>query len=233
MAKWKCKECGYIYEGDELPADFVCPVCGKGADQFELITDDESVESVTSKMTDAKPANKYTGTETEKNLMAAFAGESQARNKYYYFAGIARKEGYQQIAAIFDETADNERYHAKMWFRELGGLGGTAANLKAAAEGENYEWTDMYEGFAKTAEKEGFTELAEKFRQVGEIGKHHEERYRKLLENVEKGEVFQRGSVKIWQCRNCGHIVVGTTAPDVCPVCDHPQAYFEIKAENY
>ena len=228
MAKWKCKECGYIYEGDELPADFVCPVCGKGADQFELITEDESVESVTSKMTDAKPANKYAGTETEKNLMAAFAGESQARNKYYYFAGIARKEGYQQIAAIFDETADNERYHAKMWFRE-----DTAANLKAAAEGENYEWTDMYEGFAKTAEKEGFAELAEKFRQVGEIEKHHEERYRKLLENVEKGEVFQRGSVKIWQCRNCGHIVVGTTAPDVCPVCDHPQAYFEIKAENY
>lgn len=233
MAKWKCKECGYIYEGDELPADFVCPVCGKGADQFELITEDESVESVTSKMTDVKPANKYAGTETEKNLMAAFAGESQARNKYYYFAGIARKEGYQQIAAIFDETADNERYHAKMWFRELSGLGDTAANLKAAAEGENYEWTDMYEGFAKTAEKEGFTELAEKFRQVGEIEKHHEERYRKLLENVEKGEVFQRGSVKIWQCRNCGHIVVGTTAPDVCPVCDHPRAYFEIKAENY
>ena len=233
MAKWKCKECGYIYEGDELPADFVCPVCGKGADQFELITDDESVESVTSKMTDAKPANKYAGTETEKNLMAAFAGESQARNKYYYFAGIARKEGYQQIAAIFDETADNERYHAKMWFRELGGLGDTAANLKAAAEGENYEWTDMYEGFAKTAEKEGFAELAEKFRQVGEIEKHHEERYRKLLANVEGGLVFSREGDVIWQCSNCGHIHIGKKAPEKCPVCDHPKSFFEIKAENY
>ena len=221
---WKCKECGYIYEGDELPADFVCPVCGKPASQFEKLEDDESIEDVATKASDAKPTNKYAGTETEKNLMAAFAGESQARNKYYYFAGIARKEGYQQIAAIFDETADNERYHAKMWFRELGGLGDTAANLKAAAEGENYEWTDMYEGF---------TELAEKFRQVGEIEKHHEERYRKLLANVEKGEVFERGSVKIWQCRNCGHIVVGTSAPEICPVCAHPQAYYQIQPENY
>ena len=233
MARWKCKECGYIYEGDELPADFVCPVCGKPASQFEKLEDDESIEDVATKASDAKPTNKYAGTETEKNLMAAFAGESQARNKYYYFAGIARKEGYQQIAAIFDETADNERYHAKMWFRELGGLGDTAANLKAAAEGENYEWTDMYEGFAKTAEKEGFTELAEKFRQVGEIEKHHEERYRKLLANVEKGEVFERGSVKISQCRNCGHIVVGTSAPEICPVCAHPQAYYQIQPENY
>lgn len=177
--------------------------------------------------------NKYAGTQTEKNLQAAFAGESQARNKYYFFQRVAKKEGYEQIAAIFGETADNERYHAKMWFRELGGIGTTKENLKAAAEGENYEWTDMYVGFAKTAEEEGFPELAEKFRQVGEIEKHHEERYRKLLENVEKGEVFERGSVKIWQCRNCGHIVVGTSAPDVCPVCGHPQAYFEIKAENY
>ena len=233
MARWKCKECGYIYEGDELPKDFICPVCGKPADQFEKLEDDESIEDVATKASDAKDDNKYAGTETEKNLMAAFAGESQARNKYTYFAGIARNEGYQQIAAIFEETAANERYHAKMWFRELGGLGTTAENLKAAAEGENYEWTDMYEGFAKTAEKEGFDELAEKFRQVAEIEKHHEERYRKLLENVEKGRVFERGSVKIWQCRNCGHIVVGTSAPEVCPVCAHPQAYYEIKAENY
>lgn len=233
MARWKCKECGYIYEGDELPKDFICPVCGKPADQFEKLEDDESIEDVATKASDAKDDNKYAGTETEKNLMAAFAGESQARNKYTYFAGIARNEGYQQIAAIFEETAANERYHAKMWFRELGGLGTTAENLKVAAEGENYEWTDMYEGFAKTAEKEGFDELAEKFRQVAEIEKHHEERYRKLLENVEKGQVFERGSVKIWQCRNCGHIVVGTSAPEVCPVCAHPQAYYEIKAENY
>ena len=233
MAKWKCKECGYIYEGDELPKDFVCPVCGKPASQFEMVEEDESIEDVATKASDAKVDNKYAGTETEKNLMAAFAGESQARNKYTYFASIARKEGYQQIAAIFEETAANERYHAKMWFRELGGLGDTAANLKAAAEGENYEWTDMYAGFAETAEKEGFAELAEKFRQVGEIEKHHEERYRKLLENVEKGEVFERGTVKIWQCRNCGHIVVGTSAPEICPVCAHPRAYYEIKAENY
>lgn len=177
--------------------------------------------------------NKYVGTKTEQNLKTAFAGESEARNKYYFFQSVAKKEGYEQIAAIFGETADNERYHAKMWLRELGGIGTTEENLKAAAEGENYEWTDMYEGFAKTAEEEGFTELAEKFRQVGEIEKHHEERYRKLLENLKKGEVFERGSVKIWQCRNCGHIVVGTSAPEVCPVCGHPRAYFEIKAENY
>lgn len=232
MAKWKCKECGYIYEGDELPKDFICPVCGKPADQFELIEEDGADSSKVESSSD-KPANKYAGTQTEKNLMAAFAGESQARNKYDYFAATARKEGYQQIAAIFEETAANERYHAKMWFRELGGLGNTHDNLEAAAEGENYEWTDMYVGFAETAEKEGFTELAEKFRQVAEIEKHHEERYRKLIENVEKGQVFERGSVKIWQCRNCGHIVVGTSAPEVCPVCGHPQAYYEIKAENY
>ena len=177
--------------------------------------------------------SKYEGTQTEKNLQAAFAGESQARNKYTYFASVAKKEGYEQIAAIFEETALNEKEHAKMWFKELNGIGDTAQNLEAAAEGENYEWTDMYEGFAKTAEEEGFPELAAKFRMVGEIEKHHEERYRALLHNVEMQEVFAKSEVKVWECRNCGHIVVGEKAPDVCPVCDHPQAYFEVHAENY
>ena len=173
------------------------------------------------------------GTQTEKNLQTAFAGESQARNKYTYFAGVARKEGYQQIAAIFEETAANEKEHAAIWFKALGGIGTTEENLKAAASGENYEWTDMYDEFAKTAEEEGFPELAEKFRQVGAIEKHHEERYRALLHNVETAAVFEKSEVKVWECRNCGHIVVGTKAPDVCPVCNHPQAYFEISAENF
>ncbi len=177
--------------------------------------------------------NKYSGTQTEKNLLAAFAGESQARNKYTYFASKAKKEGYEQISAIFLKTADNEKEHAKLWFKELSGIGDTAENLKAAAEGENYEWTDMYEEFAKTAEKEGFTDLAKKFRGVAAIEKRHEERYRALLKNVETKEVFAKSSVKVWECRNCGHIVVGEKAPDVCPVCDHPQAYFEISEENY
>lgn len=177
--------------------------------------------------------NKYKGTQTEKNLEAAFAGESQARNKYTYFASTAKKEGYEQIAELFLKTAANESYHAKMWFRELDGIGDTKENLTAAAEGENYEWTDMYAGFAKTAEEEGFPELAEKFRQVGDIEKHHEERYRALLKNVETCEVFKKSEVKIWECRNCGHICVGTEAPDVCPVCAHPQAYFEVLAENF
>ncbi|MBR4910835.1 MAG: rubrerythrin family protein [Clostridia bacterium] len=177
--------------------------------------------------------NKYKGTKTEQNLQAAFAGESQARNKYTYFASKAKKEGFEQIAALFLSTADNEKEHAKIWFKELNGIGDTAKNLAAAAEGENFEWTDMYEGFAKTAEEEGFPELAAKFRAVGLIEKHHEERYRALLRNVEAQEVFKKSEVKIWECRNCGHIVVGTAAPDVCPVCDHPQAYFEIVKENY
>ena len=177
--------------------------------------------------------NKYAGTQTEKNLQAAFAGESQARNKYTYFASKAKKEGYEQIAALFLMTADNEKEHAKMWFKELEGIGSTAENLLAAAEGENYEWTDMYEGFAKTAETEGFSELAEKFRNVGAIEKHHEERYRALLKNVETKAVFEKAEVKVWECRNCGHIVVGTKAPEVCPVCNHPQAYFEINLKNY
>ncbi|MDY6085687.1 MAG: rubrerythrin family protein [Peptoniphilaceae bacterium] len=178
-------------------------------------------------------ANKYEGTQTEKNLQVAFAGESQARNKYTYFASNAKKEGFEQISALFQKTADNEKEHAKMWFKELDGISDTAQNLKAAAEGENYEWTDMYQGFADTAEEEGFPELAEKFRKVAEIEKHHEERYRALLKNVEIQHVFEKSEVKVWECRNCGHIVVGTKAPSVCPVCAHPQSYFEVHAENY
>ncbi len=178
-------------------------------------------------------ANKYAGTQTEKNLETAFAGESQARNKYTYFASKAKKEGYEQIAALFLKTADNEKEHAKLWFKELGGIGDTAQNLAAAAEGENYEWTDMYDGFAKTADEEGFHELAEKFRGVAAIEKTHEERYRALLKNVEMKQVFEKSEVKVWECRNCGHIVVGTKAPEVCPVCAHPKAYFEVHAENY
>ena len=177
--------------------------------------------------------SKYSGTQTEKNLQAAFSGESQARNKYTYFASRAKKEGFEQIADIFLKTADNEKEHAKMWFKELSGIGDTAENLAAAANGENFEWTDMYAEFAETAEKEGFPELAEKFRGVAAIEKHHEERYRALLKNIETAEVFKKSSVKVWECRNCGHIVVGEKAPDICPVCAHPQAYFEISAENY
>ena len=178
-------------------------------------------------------ANKYAGTQTEKNLEAAFAGESQARNKYTYFASKAKKEGFEQIAALFLKTAENEKEHAKLWFKELNGIGDTAENLAHAAEGENYEWTDMYAGFAETAEKEGFPELAEKFRLVAAIEKRHEERYRKLLENVQTMQVFAKSEVKIWECRNCGHIVVGTKAPELCPTCAHPQSYFEVNAENY
>ena len=177
--------------------------------------------------------SKYAGTQTEKNLQTAFAGESQARNKYTYFASKAKSEGFEQIAAIFANTADNEKEHAKMWFRELAGIGSTSENLEAAAQGENFEWTDMYAGFAETAEKEGFPELAAKFRMVGAIEKRHEERYRALLKNIEMQEVFKKSDVKVWECRNCGHIVVGTKAPEVCPVCAHPQAFFEISAENY
>ena len=177
--------------------------------------------------------NKYKGTKTELNLQAAFAGESQARNKYTYFASKAKKEGFEQIAALFLKTADNEKEHAKMWFKELNGIGNTAENLSAAADGENCEWTDMYEEFAKTAEEEGFTELAAKFRAVGAIEKHHEERYRALLKNVETSQVFEKSTVKVWECRNCGHLVIGKKAPAVCPVCAHPQSYFEVRKENY
>ena len=175
------------------------------------------------------------GTKTEKNLMEAFSGESQARNKYTYFASKAKKEGYEQIAAIFQETADNEKEHAKLWFKLLNGgeIGTTEENLKAAAEGENYEWTDMYERMAKEAREEGFDHIAFLFDGVAKIEKEHEERYKKLLENVKDGKVFEAGEIKIWKCRNCGHIVVGTKAPEICPICAHPKAYFEIKAENY
>ena len=182
---------------------------------------------------DTNMANIYAGTQTEKNLEAAFAGESMARNKYTYYASKAKKEGYEQIAALFQKTADNEKEHAKMWFKELGGIGDTAENLLHAAEGENYEWTDMYAGFAETAEKEGFKKLAAKFRLVAAIEKHHEERYRALLKNVETAQVFEKSEVKVWECRNCGHIMVGTKALNVCPACEHPQAYFEVHAENY
>ena len=178
-------------------------------------------------------ANKYAGTQTEKNLKEAFSGESQARNKYTYFASKAKKDGFEQIAALFLKTADNEKEHAKMWFKELNGIGNTAENLEAAADGENFEWTDMYENFAKTAEEEGFPELAKKFRMVGAIEKAHEERYRKLLKNVEMQEVFAKSEVKVWECRNCGHIIVGVSAPEVCPTCNHPQSYFEVREENY
>ena len=222
MKKFRCKLCGQVFEAESIETA-QCPICKVGGDNLEEITDEM-----------AKPGNNpYAGTQTEKNLQAAFAGESQARNKYTYFASVAKKEGYEQIAALFLKTADNEKEHAKIWFKELNGIGDTAANLKEAADGENYEWTDMYEGFAKTAEEEGFPELAAKFRMVGEIEKHHEERYRALLKNVEMQEVFKKSEVKVWECRNCGHIVVGTNAPEVCPVCAHPQSFFEVHEENY
>ena len=211
----------------------------KNNDKFENIPSQE-IEKLLNKIkvNDKKEKendnmNKYQGTQTEKNLMEAFAGESQARNKYTYFSSVAKKEGYEQMAALFLKTAENEKEHAKMWFKELNGIGSTEENLKAAADGENYEWTDMYENFAKTAEAEGFPELAFKFRMVGAIEKHHEERYRALLKNIEMKEVFEKSEVKIWECRNCGHIIVGTKAPEMCPVCSHPKSYFEINAENY
>ena len=218
MEKWKCPICGYVHEGP-LPEGFTCPVCKQPGSVFVKV--------------EAAKSNPYAGTQTEKNLEAAFAGESQARNKYTYFASKAKKEGFEQIAALFLQTAENEKEHAKIWFKELNGIGSTAENLAVAADGENYEWTDMYEGFAVTAEKEGFPELAAKFRMVAAIEKHHEERYRALLRNVEAQEVFAKSEVKVWECRNCGHIVVGTKAPEICPVCAHPQSYFEIHAENY
>lgn len=178
-------------------------------------------------------ANKYAGTKTEKNLLEAFAGESQARNKYTYFASKAKKEGFEQIAELFLKTAENEKEHAKLWFKELDGIGDTVANLNAAAAGENFEWTDMYDKFAKEAEEEGFQELAKKFRGVAAIERRHEERYRALLHNIEAQEVFKKSEVKVWECRNCGHVVVGTEAPEKCPVCDHPQSFFEVEAKNY
>ena len=177
--------------------------------------------------------NKYSGTKTEQNLLSAFAGESQARNKYTYFASVAKKDGLEQISEIFLKTADNEKEHAKMWLKELNGIDNTINNLNDAASGENYEWTNMYEEFAKVAREEGFDDLAEKFLGVAKIEKHHEERYRALLKNVETNQVFEKSEVKVWECRNCGHIVIGTKAPEVCPVCNHPQSYFEVQEKNY
>ncbi len=224
---YRCKICGYIHEADELPADFICPLCKHPASDFERV---EAVEESSNK---GENNMNLKGTKTEKNLMEAFAGESQARNKYTYFASVAKKEGYEQISAIFLETANNEKEHAKMWFKALGELGNTAENLLHAAEGENYEWTDMYDTFAKEAEEEGFAELAEKFRMVAAIEKTHEERYRALLSNVEMQKVFEKAEETMWECRNCGHLVMGKKAPEVCPVCAHPQSFFEVRKENY
>ena len=220
MKKWKCKVCGYIHEGDSAPE--FCPICKQPASSFELIEE-----------APVKSTNKYAGTQTEKNLEAAFAGESQARNKYTYFSSVAQNEGYEQIAELFLKTAENEKAHAKLWFEELHGVRSTAENLLHAAEGENYEWTDMYDGFAKTAEEEGFPELAAKFRLVAAIEKRHEERYRALLHNVETTQVFEKSEVKVWECRNCGHIAVGTAAPEVCPTCLYARSFFEIHSDNY
>jgi len=216
--KFKCTVCGYIHEGDEAPA--ICPKCKQPKEKFiEIFDEPKSLK----------------GTKTEKNLEEAFAGESMARNKYTYFASKAKKEGYVQIAALFEETAVNEREHAKLWFKYLHGgeVASTAENLLAAAEGENFEWTDMYERMAREAREEGFEEIAKKFEMVGAIEKHHEERYRKLLKNLNDKKVFSKDGDAIWQCANCGHIVIGKTAPEVCPVCNHPQAYFQVLAENY
>lgn len=221
---WRCRICGYEYVGEELPDDFICPICKHPASDFEKV--EKQAEKTGS-------ANRYAGTKTEKNLREAFAGESQARNKYTYFASIAKKAGYEQIAALFLKTAENEKEHAKLWFKALGELGDTPTNLLHAAEGENAEWTDMYERMAKDAEEEGFMELAAQFRGVAAIEKQHEERYRALLNNIKAMEVFKKSGVTIWECRNCGHIVVGIEAPEVCPVCNHPQAYFEVREENY
>ena len=217
---WRCQICGYEYVGEELPADFICPLCKHPASDFQKVV----VESA---------GNKYAGTKTEKNLRTAFAGESQARNKYTYFASVAAQAGYEQIAALFLQTADNEREHAKLWFTELGELGDTPENLLHAAEGENAEWTDMYATMAKEADEEGFHDLAEQFRGVAAIEKRHEERYRALLKNVEAKQVFEKIGITVWECRNCGHIVIGTAAPELCPVCKVPQAYFEVHSENY
>ena len=219
---WRCTICGYEYEGEELPEDFICPLCKHPASDFEKVVAEPAVAG-----------NKYAGTKTEKNLWEAFAGESQARNKYTYFASKAKKEGFEQIADLFLKTADNEKEHAKLWFKALGELGDTAENLLHAAEGENAEWTDMYERMAKDAEEEGFPELAAQFRGVGAIEKAHEERYRALLHNLEMQQVFEKCSVKMWECRNCGHIVVGEKAPEYCEVCKVGQSYFEVREENY
>lgn len=220
MEKWRCTVCGYIHEGP-MPADFKCPRCKQPASMFEKLEEKAPV------------TNRYAGTKTEKNLAEAFSGESQARNKYTYFANIAQREGFDQLAEIFLKTARNEQEHARIWYEELGNLGSTAENLLHAAEGENYEWTDMYDRFAKEAEEEGFADLAERFRRVGAIEKAHEERYRILLKNHEMQRVFEKGEETMWECRVCGHLVIGKKAPEVCPVCKFSQAYFEVRKENY
>ena len=217
MAKWKCTVCGYIHEGDTPPE--ICPVCKQPKEKFVKLEEESK--------------NPYAGTKTEKNLWEAFAGESQARNKYTYFASVAKKAGFEQIAALFLQTAENEKEHAKLWFKALGEMGDTAENLLRAAEGENAEWTEMYREFAEVAEKEGFKDIAAKFRLVAAIEKSHEERYRALADNVKSGKVFDKGENTVWVCRNCGHIHVGKFAPEKCPTCDHPKAYFEVKANNY
>lgn len=218
MKKFKCTVCGYVHEGDKAPDE--CPVCHQPGSKFVEIKDEGS-------------ANPYAGTKTEKNLWEAFAGESQARNKYTYFASVARDAGYEQIAALFLKTAENEREHAKLWFKALGELGNTAENLLHAAQGENEEWTEMYKRMAEEADEEGFHDLAEQFRGVAAIEKHHEERYRALLKNVEENKVFEKDSPQVWECRNCGHRVTGDKAPDVCPVCKYAQSFFEVNQENY
>lgn len=220
MERYRCKVCGYIHEGP-LPENFKCPKCKQPASVFEKIEEKEKLK------------NPYVGTKTEKNLMEAFLGESQARNKYTYFAEIANQEGYEQISELFLKTARNEQEHAKIWFEELGHLGNTAENLLKAAEGENYEWTDMYERFAKEAEEEGFTSLAQRFRRVAAIEKAHEERYLALLKNVEMQKVFEKSEETMWECRVCGHLVIGKKAPKVCPVCKYSQSFFEVRKENY
>lgn len=223
MEKWKCTVCGYVHEGP-MTEDFKCPMCKQGADKFVKIEEP------------AAPAkSRYAGTKTEKNLWEAFAGESQARNKYTYFASVAKKAGYEQIAALFLHTADNEKEHAKLWFKLLNGgeISDTMDNLKAAAQGENFEWTEMYSKMAEEAEAEGFPEIAYRFRAVAAIEKHHEERYRRLLQNIEEGIVFSRDGDTVWICRNCGHIHIGKKAPEVCPVCHHKRSFFEIEAHNY
>ena len=217
MSKFVCTVCGYVHEGSAAPQE--CPICHVPSTKFK--------EEIT------MSNNKYAGTKTEKNLWEAFAGESQARNKYTYFASVAKKAGFEQIAELFLKTADNEKEHAKLWFKELGELGDTAQNLLHAAEGENAEWTDMYERMAQDAEEEGFHDLAKRFRGVAAIEKEHEERYRALLNNVETKQVFEKSGVTVWECRNCGHIVVGLKAPDECPVCNHAQSYFEVRKQNY
>lgn len=222
MEKWKCTVCGYVHEGP-MTEDFKCPICKQGADKFVKIEEAHV----------AGAKNPFAGSKTGKNLWEAFAGESQARNKYTYFASVAKKAGYEQIAALFLQTAENEKEHAKLWFKALGELGDTAENLLHAAEGENFEWTDMYDRMAKEADEEGFHELAEQFRGVGAIEKAHEERYRALLHNVEAKQVFEKAGIVMWECRNCGHLVTGTKAPEVCPVCKHPQSFFEVRKENY